>query len=130
MNGLPELAGDWRRRAELLRTHGAEEAAKTCDALAAELEASISERENELLTLAQAQVVCGYSRDHLARLIRNGAIPNAGRRHAPRVRRQDLPMRPAKKNIARQTHAAYDPVADARSLSAARLHKGGVHGKT
>jgi hypothetical protein len=37
----------------------------------------------------------GYSAEHLGRLIRTGRIPNAGRRSAPRVRRGDLPAKPA-----------------------------------
>jgi hypothetical protein len=35
--------------------------------------------------LAEASAQSGYSQDHLARLIREGRLPNAGRPHAPRI---------------------------------------------
>ncbi len=49
---------------------------------------------DELLTLAESSRESGYSVDHLGVLIRRGKIPNAGRAHAPRIRRRDLPHRP------------------------------------
>jgi hypothetical protein len=48
---------------------------------------------DELLTLRQAARESGYSADHLGRLVKTGAIPNAGRPHAPRIRRRDLPRK-------------------------------------
>ncbi len=66
------------------------------------------------LTLAKAATISGYSREHLARLVRAGKIPNAGRAQAPRVRLQDLPRRP--KMLAERGTKAYDADADARSL--------------
>jgi len=50
---------------------------------------------DEILSLEAASTVSGYSRDHIARLIRQGRIPNAGRPNAPRVRRRDLPRKAA-----------------------------------
>ena len=74
----------------------------------------------QLLTLTQAAAACGYSADHLGRLVREGALTNYGRLHAPRVRSAEA---------SRVEHAAiaqglrepsdrtqYDPVTDARSL--------------
>jgi hypothetical protein len=37
--------------------------------------------------------VSGYSADYLGRMLRSGSIPNAGRPHAPRIRRADLPRK-------------------------------------
>lgn len=48
----------------------------------------------ELLTLAGAAEVCGYTADHLGTLVRNGKLTNYGRRNAPRVRRDELPIKP------------------------------------
>lgn len=120
-----ELAPAWRTRAELLRRHGAEEAARTAETLADELEASLRAADEVPLTLAQAAAASRYSEDHLARQIRDGKIPNAGRPGAPRIRVRDLPR---KARIATATAGAYDPHADARSLLADRLHPiGGAH---
>ncbi|HEU4630159.1 MAG TPA: hypothetical protein VFS08_10465, partial [Gemmatimonadaceae bacterium] len=52
------------------------------------------DEENETLTLAEAALASGYSVDHLRHLVSSGAIANAGRKHAPRVRAGDLPRKP------------------------------------
>ncbi len=46
-----------------------------------------------MLTLSQAARESGYGADHIARLVRQGKIRNAGRPHAPRIRRADLPRK-------------------------------------
>ena len=45
------------------------------------------------MSLVEAASECGYSADHLGRLVRSGQIPNAGRANAPKVRRRDLPKK-------------------------------------
>jgi hypothetical protein len=45
------------------------------------------------LNLTAAAVESGYSADYLGRLVKNGAIPNAGRPNAPSIRRSDLPRK-------------------------------------
>lgn len=50
-------------------------------------------RANELLTLTDGAAESGYSAEYLGTLIRQGKIENAGRPHAPRIRRQDLPRK-------------------------------------
>jgi hypothetical protein len=50
-------------------------------------------RADELLTLTDGPVESGYSAEYLGALIRQGKIQNAGRPHAPRIRRQDLPRK-------------------------------------
>lgn len=120
-----ELAPEWRARAEFLRKHGAEQAARTAETLADELEGSLRAADEVPLTLARAGAASGYSEDHLARQVRQGKIPNAGRPGAPRIRVRDLPR---KARIATTNAGAYDPHADARSLLAGRLHpSGGAH---
>jgi hypothetical protein len=49
---------------------------------------------SEFLSLTDAARLSGYSPDHLGRLIRQGIIPNAGRIHAPAIRRSDVPLKP------------------------------------
>lgn len=51
---------------------------------------------DQALTLTDASRESGYSVDHLGLLIRQGIIPNAGRPHAPRIRRRDLPRKPSR----------------------------------
>lgn len=110
-----ELPGTWRNRAaELRRWAAAESAAVALEQAAAELEAVLRAADAEELTLEQAAQESGYTPDHLRHLVAEGAVPNAGRRGRPRIRRRDLP---------RRSHAAvsaepYDAAADARRLIA------------
>jgi hypothetical protein len=90
---VAHLPTAWRARAELLRRHGASEAASTCDTCADELESAVHAADGRLLTLAEAAAESGYSRDHIGRLVRDAVIPNRGRPNAPRVRRGDLPCK-------------------------------------
>ncbi len=117
----PELAAAWRARAADLAefSRGSAAAFRRC---ADELEASLQVAALDDLTLAEAAQQSGYSVDHLARLVREGRIPNAGRRGKPMIRRSDLPVRPRKLDGPRV--AAYDPVADARSLMSRRPYGG------
>ena len=90
---------------------------KLIDAILTDVRQLLTHEGDTLLTLAAAAQRSGYSPDHLARLIRTGAIPNAGRRGAPRIRLADLPTRPARRppiDLPLSPH--YDPIADARSL--------------
>jgi hypothetical protein len=59
-----------------------------------DLEASEIEQSLECLTLAEAARESGYSAAHLARLLDEGRIANAGRKRAPRIKRGDLPKKP------------------------------------
>ncbi len=88
------LASVWRSDAMLLRRRGAELQAGTLESAATDLEQALAQGDDELLGLAAAAKQSGFSVDHLGRLLRSGAIPNAGRKHAPRIRRADLPIRP------------------------------------
>ena len=65
-------------------------ALETC---AAELEATLRERDETTLSLTDAARESGYSADHLGRLVRDGKIPNAGRPGAPRIALRHLPRK-------------------------------------
>lgn len=63
------------------------------DALLADLSAVFETEEDAPLSLSEASRESGYSVDHLSRLVRLGAIPNAGRPRSPRIRRKNLPRK-------------------------------------
>lgn len=113
------LITTWRARARDLAPY-APAAAIAFTRAAEELEAALRLQECEVLSLSAAARESAYSRDHLARLIRDGKIPNAGRRSAPRIRRADLPRKPSSGGIVSPVAASdgqqYDPRADARIL--------------
>lgn len=68
-----------------------------------------------LLSLAAAAKISGYSTEHLARLVRQGILPNSGRKGRPLIARKDLP-RKANSSLARGENSTYSAHADARSL--------------
>jgi hypothetical protein len=85
---LPAL---WRARAETLSTYGDPNSARLWNIAATELERAMESADAETLTVAEAARISGYSAAYLGSLIKREKIPNAGRTHAPRIRRQDLP---------------------------------------
>src|SRR5581483_11119887 len=123
---LEELRINGRaRRDEFARFQATVDGATLCDQLLADLEGALAERHDEVLTLRAAADLSGYTVDHLARLIRQGKVPNAGRKHAPRVNRADLPRKG--NDAAGRAADSYNGAADARSL-AGRLRRGGSNG--
>ena len=97
------LPANWRRHAKALRRYGGETPATALESCAAELEATLVERDETTFSLVEAATESGYSADHLGRLVRDGRIPNAGRPGAPRIARTDLPRKahaPAKPRLA------------------------------
>src|SRR5688572_19968649 len=50
---------------------------------------------DETMNLTQAAALSGYSADHLGRMVRDGTLQNHGKRGSPRVRRSELPAKPA-----------------------------------
>ncbi len=91
---LPEnLPQRWRERAELLRDWGGTpEAARLWERAATELEQALAAAGSEILTLKEAALLTGLTAGHLGDLVRDGTIPNAGRKGSPRIRRADLPV--------------------------------------
>ena len=93
---IAELVKAWQEEAEQLRgRYGADELARLCETHAAELEVALRATQEEELTLGEASRESGYSTSHLRAMIKSGLIPNRGRRGAPRLRRGDLPRKPA-----------------------------------
>ena len=90
LTALPE---EWRRRAGTFRQYGGEAPARALEACAAELEAALRRKDRTVLTLKEAAMATGYSASHLGRLVRDGTIPNAGRRGAPRIALRHLPRK-------------------------------------
>lgn len=107
------------RRTELAQLKAVVDAASLCGEFLADLDRLVANSEAEILTVAKAAERCGYSADHIGRLIREGKLSNAGRKHAPRVFARDLPAHP-RQRIAELRDKAYDPVTDARSLGTRR----------
>ncbi len=106
------LIDKWRENADCLEQFGAANQAAAIRRCASELEQSLQNYDEEQLTLAEAARESGVSYDHLRHQIAAGIIPNAGRPHAPRVRRRDLPRR------ARSTTSRYNPEEDVARLLA------------
>lgn len=88
--GLP---GAWRLKAQLFREHHEAPVAIAYEKCANALEEALHQEGDTPLTLADAAERSGFSRDHLSRLIREGKIPNAGRKGAPRIAFRHLPRR-------------------------------------
>lgn len=102
------LPGAWRAKASELERFAPAAAVAFRDAALA-LETALRADANAVLTLAEASMASGYSKDHLRHQIASGAIPNVGKKRRPRVRAGDLP----RKLVSR---TAYDPNADAMQL--------------
>lgn len=121
-----EFIDQWTNRLTEYRAVAAQvDGEKICERVLEDFSAVLESEANAALTLAEAASRSGYSEEHLGRLVRDGKIPNAGRRGAPRIRAGDLPRRPDTK-VAGPRSAAYDPITDARALLNRR--KGGDHG--
>lgn len=94
MASLAELHAKWEARLSEWRALGVQvNGAALASEVLADLAAIDESAASEVLTLAEASAVGGYSVDHLSRLIREGAIENVGRKHAPRIRRRDVPAK-------------------------------------
>lgn len=115
-----DLLDRWtKRRDELRRLHAAVDGATLCEEVLADLDAIQRAEGDVVLTLVNAAMLSGYSAEHLARLLRTGVLPNAGRKGAPRIRLADLPKRPSA-SLAAGHLKRYDPDADARALQGVR----------
>ncbi len=82
------------KAAELRESFGDEARARALEWAVRCMETALGGWKDDLLTLTEAARESGYSADHLGREIRAGRIPNAGRPHAPRIRRGELPRKP------------------------------------
>jgi len=90
---LEELRRTWVQRRDEWRRLGVQvDGAKLCEEILSDL-AGLDAAGEAALSLVEAADESGYSADHLGRLVRAGAIPNAGRVNAPKIRRRDLPKK-------------------------------------
>ena len=90
---VKDLPAKWREKAEGVRPFNAG-AAEAFEQAAEELDRTVNDRETQLLNLRQAAILGGYSEGQLSRKVSDGTIENMGRRHAPKIRREDVPRKP------------------------------------
>lgn len=101
-----ELVAKWQKEADLQRHRGQEAEATRTESFIVDLTAAEAGFFTEVLNLREASRESGYSGDHLGRMVRDGKIPNVGRRNAPKVLRKDLPRK-----------APLSPITPVRELS-------------
>ena len=120
---LHQSLADIRAKAhELREAFGDEARARTLEWAAGKIEQALRDDSDQLLTLLEAAEVSGYHPDSLARMVRDGQVPDLrhpGSKGMIRIRRSDLPIKPAK---------SHTPPADVREL-ASRLLKRGKEGR-
>ena len=89
-----DFVGKWAAEAESMRQRGVlTSGGALLDEVLRDFGTVIRGQGEDLLTLTQAASESGYSAEYLGALIRQGRLANAGRPHAPRIRRQDLPRK-------------------------------------
>jgi hypothetical protein len=110
------LAALRAKASELRDTMGDDGRARAIEWAAAEIELALNDDAEELLSLADAATISGYTADHLSRLVRTGKLVDRSAPHETRirVRRGDVPIK------ARRAHISD---ADVRDL-ASRLFGG------
>jgi hypothetical protein len=92
---LHDLLQRWEAELRVLRACGATEAAATRETDIRDLRAWWTEFQLKELTLEEAAEYSGLCSDTVRHRVSSGKIPNAGEKGRPRVRRCDLPMKPA-----------------------------------
>ena len=100
---------------------GNESLARSLEWAAQQVESALREHADGLLSLDEAATRSGYSKDHLARMVRQGKIPDLrayGARGRILIRASDLPVKP---------HHRHIPHADVHGL--ARRLRGGREGR-
>jgi len=108
------LIASWeQRRDAYARVNAVVDGAKLIDELLSDVRSCEPMVAQRAVTLREAAGLTGYSVEHLARLIRQGRLPNAGRKYAPRILVGDLP--PHREFAIKRTRS-YDVNADARTL--------------
>src|SRR3989442_3484146 len=102
---------------EFREAFGDEPRARSLEWAAARVEQALRDENDELLTLPQASKLSGYHPDSLARMVRDGQIPDLRPPNSKgmiRIRRGDLPIQPGR---------PHTPDADVREL-ASRTKRG------
>jgi hypothetical protein len=83
----------WEEDADRFELYGSDPRADLLRRCAAQIREWRRWRAGELLTLSEAAGLTGYRADYLSRLIGQGKLQNYGRKHSPRVRRSELPVK-------------------------------------
>jgi hypothetical protein len=137
---LSELRAVWAKRRDEWRGLGVHvDGARIAEQILEQLD-QLFNANSDTVSLAEAASITGLSADHLGRLIRRNQLPNAGRKHAPRIPRvalEPLGRKITTMNSGERSPAgaalppaglvAYNPIADARSLLRRRA-PGDSHG--
>lgn len=110
---ISDLPSRWREKAESLARY-APSAAEAFREAAETLEAEMNTEAVAVLSLREASEFGGFSVDHLAREVREGRIPNAGRKGAPGIFRKDVPVKPGHSVRTHSSNASSSPGARAR----------------
>jgi hypothetical protein len=113
-NRLETLASKWDTDAQRLAQYGAHLQADLLRQCSKELFEAMKADSEVLLTLALAAQMCGYSADHLGRLVAKRKLKNYGRKGSPKVRLGDLPRKP--RNVVGAASGGYSANTDARSI--------------
>lgn len=90
-----EFRARWVERRAVLEECGDGRAIKLIDRLLLEFDDYVQTDAREPIDLTAASALCGFSRRHLGRLVKDGIIPNRGRPGAPKVNPADLPIKSA-----------------------------------
>lgn len=108
-----ELRSKWTRR---LHEYEAVSAYVSGEAICREILGDISRLKlaEEVCTLSEASLRSGYSKDHLARMVREGKLTNYGRFRSPRLRVADLPKK--QRRLENGSSKGYDIEQDIKSL--------------
>ena len=119
---ISDLPSRWREEAEFLRHRGQEDMARMVESYSGDLELEISKENSELLTIAEAATLSGYSEEHLRRLARSGDLPTTrnGDRGRIQITRGDVPKKPGRsksKGDAQRSPDDYDVSEDARDIA-------------
>ena len=94
MERLDACIRRWVQRGEEFQRYRATVDGSTlCREFVAELEQLAGTDGQELVGLEEAARRSGYTADHIGRMVRNGKIPNLGRRGAPLLRMADVPRK-------------------------------------
>ncbi len=120
------LTKKWRGHANTFQRFNEQGIATAFSTCADELEAAVSVRGDELLTLEEAEQKSGYTADSLGRLIRQGKIPNAGKTGTPKISRRNLPRKPGLRNGNRQAYGV--DLVEQIVASVVDSQKGGLDG--
>jgi hypothetical protein len=98
-----ELVRGWREQAARYDRDGLTSAARLLERVADDLAAALRAESDTVVSLADGARLSGYAADSLGRMIRDGRLSNYGRKHAPKVRIGDLPLRPTREGLESST---------------------------